>query len=200
MVTEGDVRAAKGKDYWRLRYERHHVKVVGTSNRKMHEQDIEYKQKADFIFNHVPVHLRTLDFGCGIGRYSPYFTNYLGFDFIDKAVNLAKRRNRSRAFTYDIDEAILYKPDLVFFSTVLQHMKEEGVCDVLGLFKEARVIVMYENTSKNPDKSYLWFRDSDWYLSLIDADKKECYDHVVSTLSGEGKEQREKHSLMIFKR
>lgn len=197
-MTEGEVRAAKGLDYWAKRYERHHERVPGTSNKK--NQNEEYSKKIRFISERIPRNLKTLDYGCGIGWYSSLFRDYLGYDPIDRAVELAKERNEEKTFTTNEEDAIRFKPELVLFATVLQHI--ENPKEVVDKFKDSKYIVMFENISQELDKNYIFFRESSYYVRLVEKTHPnisyESYDHIY--LNNLGKQCQEPHILIVAMR
>lgn len=189
-VTEGMIRKASGLDYWNLRYERHHVKVPGFGNTKEGVQDIEYQQKIKFIQESIDFNLKTLDYGCGIGRYAPLFNSdlYYGYDPISKAIEIAKQRNPGYKFSNVIP---YFKPDQILFCTVLQHIKEPKI--QLGELSNPKMVIVYENTSNAKDKNYIFFRKPIYYKRLIfELFGLNCVDEKYHFVNSE------KHTLMVF--
>lgn len=196
MITEDEVRAAKGMDYWAKRYERWKEKTPGTSNAKMEVQDREYEAKKAFLRNFIPLNLKTLEIGCGIGRMSDLFDDYYGYDPIKEAVDLAKKRNSTKKFTISEQLVRNYKPEMVFFSTVLQHIEKPE--EVIKDYLKANVIVLFENVTNAPNKNYLFFRPKDYYIGLLNKTHK-CESYIFNHVyyNRMGKKQLEPHVLVI---
>jgi len=77
-LTEEGVRT-----YWEKRAEKDGIRTTGHCNYTLAGQDERYKMQKKFVFTHCPRHLRTLDYGCGIGRFAEDFEHYLGVDFTE---------------------------------------------------------------------------------------------------------------------
>lgn len=204
-ITEGDLRQSTGLDYWRKRYERHHVYTPGTSNKRGGEQDDEYKQKTDFIIPRLDImdNEHVIDFGCGIGRYAPFFkpSHYLGIDPVTKAVSLARAKNPE--YNFEVDEGNSgIKSELIICFTVLQHIMNPD--ETIKRF-DCRRLALYENTSVNyPNKNYIWFRQSEEYIKMVEDNLcMELVDmdhHYVKTVNNMGYPSEERHTLFIFER
>jgi len=199
-ITEQDVRNATGLDYWRLRYERHHVKVPGTSNKHPKEQRKEYNRKKSFIKKHINVDPGdlVLDYGCGIGHYAGLFNckRYLGYDPVKKAVELARKQNTSYTFTHI--EPTNIKLDTVLMFTVLQHIKYRHW--PFGIMENTDKLYVFENTSDYPDKSYIYFRNKYYYINNIPLNCVNTWDYLHEYTDNIGNIRKEIHTLFEFKR
>ena len=96
----------------------------------------------------VPRAPSVLEFGCGPGRVAALFPadGYLGVDLNPQAVELARRRNPRHAFR-EVDELEqLPRADLVLAHTVLLHVRDRDLPDVLDQLVAAarRTIVVVE--------------------------------------------------------
>lgn len=151
------------KDYWVKRSSKQGGLTVGFSgNTTMQAQDEEYNQKIEFVKPFLDPNLRTIDYGCGIGRWAKLFNNYLGVDITPSLLDIAKENNPDKEFLqlskpYFTQDAIAkIKPwdfQQFFTSTVLQHCDDELVSDIFKslskIKKENFVCVLYETSIKN---------------------------------------------------
>ena len=193
-VTEDMVRNASGLEYWKLRYDRHHERVPGTGNKKISIQDKEYEKKVNFIIPEIKYNKNDVivDYGCGIGRYAPYFhpKNYIGYDPVEKAVELAKERNPEHVCTSNLPE----KADILLFFTVLQHIPVEK-WNFLRI-KGVKTIYLYENTSNFEDKNYIYFRSEDEYKRLIGGKIEQKKSHFIEYTNAKKEQITEKHTFI----
>lgn len=175
------------EEYWDNRYNKQGFLTVG-NYQNLKEQDQEYKEKQDFIFTHCPTNLRTLDYGCGVGRYSRFFDYYIGIDITKKAIELAKQYNPDAQF-YNTDK-INFEFELFFTATVLQHCSDKIVNDIFNKISDRKNITLclYENSTKG-ESEHVKGRDSyDFgYFKIIEYKK---YKHVI---------HNEEHTLHLIK-
>ena len=178
------------KNYWRDRAKRDGVRATGHCGYSLAGQDDRYKIRKNFIFSYCPKHLRTLDFGCGIGRYASDFKNYLGVDFTESLLIIAKKRCPEVKFLLldrpYVDCELDFDPELIFTSCVLQHNPDNVV---LKIFKSFAAIVkknitfgFYENTEIQTGS--MRGRTGEEYMEMISAffhiDKWESHAHRMS--------------------
>lgn len=186
------------KKYWEDRANRQGYLTVGTSIDEFY-QDEEYKEKQDFIFSHLPINLRTLDYGCGVGRYSKFFDKYLGVDITKPLLNIAKQMNPDKDYVlmetpYDIN--MKYDFELFFTSTVLQHNSDDVVSklffEISQIKKRYLCLAFYEN-SIIEESYHVKGRNMFDYKKLLslffDIQSFEYYPHIV---------HGEEHTLSIF--
>lgn len=97
------------------------------------EHIAQVAKRADFIFETCPRTLRTLDYGCGIGRYSQYFDadKYCGVDISKPYLKIAHEDNPDREFVQIAspiwDEPLDWDIEIFFTATVLQHCSDEVI-------------------------------------------------------------------------
>ena len=90
----------------------------------------QVKTRAEFIFQQCPRDRATLDYGCGIGRYSSYFLpmKYLGVDIAEAYLRIA--RNEHPGYQYQrLASPVFVEPckwqwEVFFTATVLQHCSD----------------------------------------------------------------------------
>ena len=162
--------------YWNYRVAQQGKGTVGFNNIPIADQDKNYDIRSGFIMSHVDADLFTLDYGCGVGRYSQFFDKdkYLGVDITKQLLDIAIDENAG------YDYILLSSPSLTgvslsidqfFTATVLQHNTNETVRTIFdGLSKcNLRSIVLYESTMDMPNKagSHMNFRSVDDYYNLV---------------------------------
>jgi len=149
ILTEEGVQA-----YWKRRAESEGIRAVGHVGRTLAEQGERYKVRKRFIFSSCPRHLRTLDYGCGVGRYAEDFKHYLGVDMTEALLDIARKRNPGAKFlklnSPFLDCKLDFGPELIFTSNVFQHNPDDIVFKILKSFvpivKGDIVFGLYENT------------------------------------------------------
>jgi len=162
-------------DYWKKRAAVQGEKTVGFANQDMAEQDLQYQQRRELIFGVCPTDLSVLDYGCGIGRYAPYFPEYTGIDITLSLLEIASKNNPGKRFLHQ-KEAV---PDftgisfsLFFTATVLQHCAEEVVFKIFNALRKSKQgnfgIFLYENSDLRVDSSHVRGRPIDFYRSVIE--------------------------------
>jgi len=140
--------------FWRNRAKKDGVRATGHTSYTLKGQDERYRRRKQFIFTSCPRQLRTLDYGCGIGRYGKDFEHYLGVDFTEELLLIARKRCPKARFLLlhnpYIDCDLDFDPELFFTSCVLQHNPDDVI---LKLFESLVPIVkgniifgLYENT------------------------------------------------------
>jgi SAM-dependent methyltransferase len=190
------VKELRGLDYWIRRYEKYGYRVPGTSNRK--DQRKEYAEKIGFVSARIPKDIRTLDYGCGIGHYSPLFGDYLGYDPVRIAIDLAQERHPKKKFTKSEHEAISFEPELVLFATVLQHIEKPGL--TVKKFKQADYWVFFENISNVENRNYIFFRNEEFYRKLAEGREIETDVFYQEYTNAAGDQIIEPHLLLIAKK
>lgn len=119
------------KEYWQSRYKKDGPQAVGLGGADKEKQQKIDQERQKFIISKIPLDLRTIDFGCGIGKMAPYFPWYIGMDISEDGVKEAKRRNPGKTFLAPTN--IAWDFDLFLTVTVLQHNTDE---EVKRIFKE----------------------------------------------------------------
>lgn len=207
MIKEQDAQS-----YWKERAEKYKDAAVGfDSNKNMDKQNLEYLIRKSFIFNHINPKIGViLDYGCGIGRYSNDFCNYIGVDMTHLLLEYARENNPSGIFlllekpyiTTKIAKQIreLVQPiDTIFTATVLQHCDDELVLKIFSSFYEHigrknMTFILYEKDNHDR-KPHVVSRHSTQYVQLLtdggyNIKAVNHYTHMV---------HREIHSLHIIK-
>ncbi len=187
------------KKYWHKRSEEQGEKTVGFNNDPITKQNYRYAKRMDFIFQHVPTNLKTLDYGCGIGRYAPKFPFYIGMDITYNLVTIAKDNNPDKRFVVIPspcipDDVSMKHTELFFTATVLQHCSDEVVRNILSNLPDVSMIALYENNHVKESK-HVKGRTTREYWELLpknlrkDIRRRESYSHVI---------HGERHTLSIF--
>jgi len=164
--------------YWSERAHRLKATAVGYGDKALSEQDKHYQITTDFIKANIDVNLNTIDYGCGIGRYSPIFKGkYVGVDVSEELLQIAKKNNENCEFKL-LSQPFLpkfahFSSDLeqFFTATVLQHINDDMVHKVYqSLFNlnpyKLKTIVAYEN-SENWTKPHVVGRMPELYVKFI---------------------------------
>jgi len=198
---QGGLNVDKVKDYWSNRASQQNDLAVGYAGKNRGIQDSIMKSKTDFIKQFLDVGLCTLDYGCGVGKFSRLFdkSKYLGVDITEKFILMAAENNPgywykllSDPFVYDLG----FDFDLFFTSNVLQHNCDYIVGEIfrkLSKIKEQDFqIFLYENTHDSFNNTHhMCFRSASDYLSFISEHfyirKYSIHNHLV---------HREKHSII----
>jgi len=143
--------------------------------------------------------LPTLDYGCGIGRYSDVFQDgYLGVDITPELLDYARKLNPTRDYKqleHPWLHGIEFEFSLFFTATVLQHNDDETVKKIFASLsaykKEDFFIALYENSqAKAP---HVKGRSSDEYVQLV----KTQFD-VKFVWSYKHKTHGEEHTLTMI--
>ena len=127
---------AKGAilDYWTTRgarYASDRVWGPGAGTPEAHAAQVA--ERAAFIFETCPTDVGTVDYGCGIGMYTKYFTGtYAGLDLSPAHLAIAKETNPGADYVLIKTPTFEERPfawffDLFFTATVLQHCSDEVV-------------------------------------------------------------------------
>ena len=189
--------------YWKNRASQQGKRTVGFNNIPIAEQDENYKIRTNFIISKLDTNLFTLDYGCGVGRYSKFFTKYLGVDITRKLLDIAIEENPEYNYELltnpDLSDIDLSGIEQFYTSTVLQHNTDESVKLILsGLSKAKNLnsIVLYESSAYrvNVINSHMNFRTVEDYERLVkehfDVKGFKYFKHMIH-----GAE----HALMKFK-
>ena len=143
------------KDYWINRSKTYGKATVGYIGNSLPEQNKEYDEKINFVKQYLNKSLTTLDYGCGVGRWSILFDKYLGVDITNNLLEIAKKETIKEYLLIDTT----YLPNYIskefdferfFTSTVLQHCDDDSVRDILKSIKVNKEkgfeFFLYENT------------------------------------------------------
>jgi len=148
-LTEEGVRT-----YWEKRAASDGIRATGHGSYSLAAQDERYRIRKQFLFAYCPRHLRTLDYGCGIGRYAEDFEHYLGVDFTESLLAIAREKHPKAKFlklnSSFLDCELGFDPELIFTSCVLQHNPDDVVLKIFESFapivKGDITFGLYENT------------------------------------------------------
>jgi SAM-dependent methyltransferase len=197
MLQEKDVIG-----YWKNRSLSQKERTVGFANGSIDDQNKEYQVRFDFIIPKIPQNKFTLDYGCGIGRYSSFFdpVKYLGVDIMENLLDMAKARNpgyKYNQLTTPYLDNIDFKPEVIMTTTVLQHNNADLVDKIIGgwikLADKPIQLVLYENSHAKPDLAHISFRQVADYRCFVCKHftilEENSWSHVI---------HGEQHSLMIF--
>lgn len=117
-----------------------------------------------------------LDVGCGYGRLSDAFDDYVGVDISDRSLNEARKRNPHKKFQrYDLP---LPKTDWQLYYAVLIHVPDDVIADYLAdnLVSTQNVMigdVMNTKWRKPNTRPYTFHRTADEYRELLGRDMTE---------------------------
>lgn len=145
-------------EYWKDRSNKQGIRTVGHANSSIESQKIEYQNKQKFISKYINPELKTLDYGCGVGRHSILFNKnkYVGVDITENLLNLAIQLNDG--YKYKLIELygnIQDKFEQIFTSTVLQHCDDKVVSKIIQSFRNViqkkGILVFYENSQVKAD-------------------------------------------------
>lgn len=138
------------KEYWEQRVLDHQddmEKMVWSSATKFHPQFAWFKIMVEKYFG-----MSTLELGCGYGRASHLFTGeYLGLDFSENMIALAKREHPDRNFI--VGDAYTYVPEkeydviLAFHLSGLPEREGEFALRYKPFAKEM-IIIVYGDSVK----------------------------------------------------
>ncbi len=120
-----------------------------------------------------------LDYGCGIGRFFNMFDSadckYIGLDLTKQNIDYCKSQYFS---TFkEVDGEIMHLDDnsieVIFTSTVLQHIPESGLLKLKKEFDRVLVpggsMILFENTTEIESESeWVFFRPWTFYKDLFD--------------------------------
>jgi len=189
-------------EYWERRATKHGAQTVGFRNKSLEFQSKLCEQRVKFIFPHCPRSLRTLDFGCGTGNFTNCFESYLGVDISESLLDFAKIAYPEKNFILLEQpiplerEIFLFKPELFFSVTVLQHNSDDLVRKIfksIAQIKQGMMFSIYEN-SHVILKSHIKGRTPEDYLAFLD----ESFE-ILTSCSFSHYVHDEKHSLTIVK-
>lgn len=169
MLKEHDIIS-----YWKTRSSIQGDRTVGYAGKDINQQDINYEIRKKFIFTYCPNNLRTLDYGCGTGRYSEEFNNYIGMDITDNLLNIARDNHPHRHFILlnkPFLNGIIFDFDLFFTATVLQHNSNDVVSKIFkSIFKIKQKKILFSIYENSQDHGkYVTGRDSKDYIDMIGA-------------------------------
>lgn len=188
--------------YWKQRAIKHGNRAIGFGNRSLDYQLKLHRQRMEFIFPHCPRSLRTIDFGCGTGNFANCFESYLGMDINRKFLSFAKKRYPKKDFILlkkpiPLKKRIfLFKPELFFSATVLQHNSDDLVRKIfrkMAQYKQNMMFCLYEN-SHAIEKSHIKGRSPEDYLTFLNESYK-----ILNSSSFTHRIHGENHSITIAK-
>lgn len=202
LMSDSGLSQDRVKAYWDDRSTKQYACTVGPHGSSLTEQDRIYQERFDLMQHRVPFSQYTLDFGCGIGRYSRLFdpAKYLGVDICSSLIDFAGDRNSEYKYQLLADPVLKdidFGFNVFFASTVLQHNDDKSVKSILESVKihstnRELMLCLYENTSANPDKPHICFRTIERYIELISdvivVDSYESWSHIS---------HGERHSLIV---
>jgi len=145
--------------YWVDRSQQQGKKTVGFTGHDLNQQNREYDEKISFVLPWVDRELLTLDYGCGVGRWSGIFDRYIGVDITQNLLNIAIKENPYKKYYYlptptleDFTAVDLSQVKQFFASTVLQHC-DDSLCDnIIQTFASHKpvspIFILYETSIK----------------------------------------------------
>ena len=186
----------KVQEYWNKRSSKQGEATVGFSSHTLQQQKEEYRVKKDFVLNNlVPFDGVTLDYGCGVGRFSDTFNNYIGAELTQDLYNIALKEHPDKtviklSYPFEIPKVSF---DQLFTSTVLQHNHNDSIDEFFKSLCNTSVsrIMLYEKDQvKAP---HCVGRTTEEYALLLGR-----YFEVKTLKSVSHTVHGEKHTLSVF--
>lgn len=185
MRTNG-LSEERAYNYWKERYADQKDSVVDFVKHSTEQAESLFQERIKFFFEEgdvlCPRNMRTLDFGCGIGRYSIFFEKYLGVDLNDKIVEHAQKQYTGKRFcVYEKEtksnmavfhfppEVKEFNPQLFFTSTVLQHCNDNFVLRIFNSLQQIinKEIVLYLYENEQAQQDHVCGRTPDRYAKMV---------------------------------
>lgn len=196
------------KNYWITRAKKCQETTVGCAGYDIDKLNQVTKDWIQFFKKywaalHQEPSCKTLDFGCGIGRFTKYLPGQvLGIDMTQELINIAIRDNPDITFNHYDGENLPYENysyHNVWSCTVLQHIVIDSVLRKIAseidriLVRNGRVLLI-ENTSKLPNAPHIIFRSAQEYCDIFP--KNFSWTIFPDKLKSEGQE----HSIILGKK
>lgn len=152
---------SEAKTYWEGLAKTHGERAVGSLNKVMSAQDAICEKRLAWLRGHLDdavLDQPVIDFGCGIGRYSVLWNDYIGVDISPTMVEMARFRNPAKVFIalpepWLMPEPMFHFSKVFFTTTVLQHCTDEVALAVFDSVRKempsVEKIVLYENIDQN---------------------------------------------------
>ena len=202
------IKESEVKEYWADRSEKQGLLTCGYGgNKSTTAQKLEYNEKIDFVAPHLKTDLPTIDYGCGVGRWSFLFPSksYVGMDIEGNLLEIAKSRNPKKNYLLlespsltELEDNVVQefqKASQFFSACVFQHCNDELVLKILknlyDIKSEGIRFVLYENIEVKLD--HVAGRRGQDYVKLF---TKAGY-KVDATLYAH-KVHNEKHGLSVL--
>lgn len=146
---------------------------------------------------------KVLDFGCGIGRWTPmlmmYFDNYIGMDICPAAIEQATQANVGATYYLaDGDPFEAESFDAVWTCVCLQHIVDPAALaaaarQIVSVLKPGGHLIITENTSQHSSNHYLAFRSPEDYAFLF-SDLEVIFERDTTAMG------QERHTTMVFRK
>lgn len=131
-----------------------------------------------------------LEFGCGTGRLAKYFdpSNYVGVDICQAAIDIARDTLPDYSFYLIDDGEELPESDVTICHTVLLHISDDEIDDVVNAFSSGRVIVceVMDSSWRRTGDPPVFNRDPSDYVSIFakagyekTLQREIVYDHYI---------------------
>jgi trans-aconitate methyltransferase len=186
------------KSYWQDRYNKLLDNgVCGMMTLEPNKRQLNFLDKIKFHLKNKNFQ-RVTDFGCGSGKCTDFLieqfhpTTYIGYDFIEDAVNYAsKKHEQTEGAVFIYYEGEIFETDILWTSFVLQHIKTAQLNKLLKLFcnklSENGIFYAVECTQELKNTDTIYFRSTLKYQDMfIDAGFKNV--HVLNKLTLNGNE------------
>jgi SAM-dependent methyltransferase len=163
----------KVKSYWGKRSSEQGPRTVGFANGSMENQDKEYDIHRSFVFPYLNKEAATLDYGCGIGRYTDLYNenNYIGADITQRLLDIAMSNHPDHSFVKldNVGDIPDVEFDVFFTATVLQHNSDETVDLIFSNLRKIKSknlqFILYENN--HAQCYHVKKRSSSEYLDIV---------------------------------
>lgn len=181
------------KKYWDQRSLRQGPLATGEGT-DMLIQEMQHVDRSLFIQPHIRTDLKTLDYGCGLGRFSLMFLNYIGCDITQSFLDYAKSTKPQKTFIkIEVGEVPNVDFEVFFTCTVLQHNSDEMVWEIFKKLPKGIFLYLYENNEPGTSLHVKGRSPQDYFQLLLDAKHDPVlHDSREHTIHGE------KHTLSIF--
>lgn len=189
------------KGYWDRRSKAQQRRTVGYGGIKTPKQDVNYVIRKKFILDKIDLTAYTLDYGCGIGRYSENFPHYVGVDITERLLKYAQEDNPNKHFIHTptpyLEDIQLPDVEQIFTATVLQHNSDAMVECILRSFRDKypnlKTLILYENSHPKLGGAHVKGRSPAEYEKIVrelfNVKEVDVYTHNLC---------KQDHSLSIF--
>ncbi len=186
------------KTFWNERVKKNQHTGWTNSHIYLYDQKLRLKVIGKMASKNIDKYSRVLDFGCGVGDFSSMLSikskKVYAYDIADKAIDIAKKNNAKDNIEFifgdlnNLDKKILDNElDLILVVTVLDHVLNEDIVDVVKLFdkklhKNGKIICLeyaLDPLSYQLKKSeYQMFRKLNEYITIFSDQNltlQDCY-------------------------
>lgn len=202
-VFSGKKNSADMDVYWKKRAEAFGARAVVNLEHKQEDFEKITEEQKKTIFPVLKQHLTGkektgLDFGCGPARFSKDIAALIngkitGVDVVPAFIQAAKANDTENEYCVMRGDKIPAPDnhfDLIWICLVLGGIAEDKLenvkKEILRVSKKDALLILVENTTKQPDNSHWFYRDASWYVNLFSPfrlGREKEYDDLGETIS-----------------